>query len=196
MLKRAMWFFFPNNWCNKDEIPNMANDSLWKKLLPVNKVTGASKTIVRSILDDSWNDREIKMPDNNPELNEPRVNTIQEKRLNVRIKVNDILPDPRNNRVISISCNNGKHCEDELSNISLWWLQLLSRDNTKEIWDVMTFKFRLGIYNFLLKWEVSNIGTNKKGKTTYWIKFIDVPIDQKKAIEEILGSIKIVKGLY
>jgi hypothetical protein len=186
MFKKLICFLKTNIPENKK--PN--NKLLWEKMGWVQRYRQNNKIFVHHILDDLWTEKK-------PEIVKPEIITnrpIDERRANVRMGINSILLDSKNNNIVSINTINGRITNDELSNISLWWLQIFSRDSTKKIWDIIDFKFKLGVYKFSLKWEVSNIVKIKEnGKTKYWIKFINIPKEQQIAIQEILGSIKLYK---
>lgn len=192
MIKKLIWFLSKKN-IPKDKKTN--KQLSWKNQPLVKKHRQDNKDGVRDILSDSWTKKKVEIT---MSTQKNRINMLtEERRANVRMSVESILLNPNDKNVESKSNINGRFSRDELSNISLWWLQLVSRDKTKKIWDIINFKFRLGIHNFSLKWEVSNIvDAHNEKKTVYWIKFIDVPKEQQKAISEILGSIKLTKTFY
>lgn len=81
---------------------------------------------------------------------------------------------------------------DILSNISAWWLQVIS-SVPKEVWDKLSFDFFMGVDEFSFIWEVRGILNNDENTKRYGVQFIDPPEDQIKILNRTIGTAKLSK---
>jgi len=112
-------------------------------------------------------------------------------REHLRVDSNEIL-DARI-KVKTVNLNNPQIVSDDiLSNISAWWLQIIS-SVPKEVGDKLSFDFFMGNDEFSLVWEVRSFLTDPENNKRYWIQFIDPPKKQIAAIQMIVWTAKLSK---